>query len=109
MQVLVSLQAMVFCADPYFNEPGYQSSEGTAHGRTASSSYNAQVRAATVQYAMLAPLQRPDAGPHGVFADVLAAHWAAKGSAIKAQLRAWGVAKTLQRDVAAALDTLKRE
>lgn len=106
MQVLVSLQAMVFCAAPYFNEPGFQASEGTPQGRAASDRYNASVRVATAQHAILAPLRRPDGGPHGVFADVLRAHWTAKRGAIKTQLREWGIAKGIQRDVAAALDAL---
>jgi baculoviral IAP repeat-containing protein 6 len=37
LQVLVSLQAMVFCAQPYFNEPGYEQSEVCANVEAKSS------------------------------------------------------------------------
>lgn len=44
LQVLVSLQAMVFVPDPYFNEPGFESSMRTAHGQQASRAYNQSIR-----------------------------------------------------------------
>lgn len=43
VQVLVSLQAMVFCRDPYFNEPGYERSCGTSSGDERSAKYNAVI------------------------------------------------------------------
>ena len=43
VQVLVSLQGMVFCKDPYFNEPGYERSAGTSSGDTHSLHYNANI------------------------------------------------------------------
>jgi hypothetical protein len=43
MQVLVSLQGMVFCKDPYFNEPGYERNVGTSTGDAHSAQYNAKI------------------------------------------------------------------
>jgi hypothetical protein len=87
MQVLVSLQAMVFCAHPWFNEPGVEQSAGTAAGDRNSEAYNSNIRAHTAQHAILDCLNNPDGHPHGVFKDVLALHWRAKGLLLKAYLR----------------------
>ncbi|KAK3198943.1 hypothetical protein Dsin_022358 [Dipteronia sinensis] len=40
LQVLVSIQALILNQKPYFNEPGYASSNGTAHGENSSQRYN---------------------------------------------------------------------
>ncbi|KAK1582881.1 hypothetical protein Q3G72_019223 [Acer saccharum] len=40
LQVLVSIQALISNQNPYFNEPGYASSNGTAHGENSSQRYN---------------------------------------------------------------------
>lgn len=97
--MLVSLQAMVFCPHPFFNEPGSSRDAGTAHGDSMSDRYNATIRAATAQHAVLAPLQNPSGHPHGVFKDVLNLHWRAKAPAIKAHFAG-------SPDLAAALDRL---
>jgi ubiquitin-protein ligase len=36
VQVIHALQAMVLCKEPYFNEPGFETSQGTEKGRVAS-------------------------------------------------------------------------
>lgn len=40
LQVLVSIQALVLNAKPYFNEPGYAGTTNTPHGEKQSLSYN---------------------------------------------------------------------
>jgi ubiquitin-conjugating enzyme E2 O len=40
LQVLVSIQALVLNAKPYFNEPGYAMHANTAHGEKKSLTYN---------------------------------------------------------------------
>ena len=35
--MLISIQSLIFCSEPYFNEPGYESALGTLHGKTISS------------------------------------------------------------------------
>ena len=82
----MSLQSMVFCEHPYFNEPGFEASAGTASGDSRSAAYNASVRSNAAQHAILAPLQNPDAQPHCAFKDVLALHWRAKRTHIKQHL-----------------------
>ena len=54
LQVLVSLQSLVLGSPaPYFNEPGYQHSEGTKYGDAQSKQYNQDIRRKTLRVAML--------------------------------------------------------
>jgi ubiquitin-protein ligase len=58
LQVLVSIQSMIFVPDPYFNEPGWDAQRGTTLGKKASECYNSQIREYTWKYAILDPLQQ---------------------------------------------------
>lgn len=40
LQVLVSIQGLILNAKPYFNEPGFAGSAGTASGEKSSLQYN---------------------------------------------------------------------
>ena len=42
-QVLVSISAMILVPDPYFNEPGYESTMLTSVGKEEGRKYNEQV------------------------------------------------------------------
>jgi hypothetical protein len=53
MQVLISIQSLILVPDPYFNEPGYQSSMNTPSGDAASHAYNANIKQATLKHAIL--------------------------------------------------------
>ncbi|KAG9205805.1 glycylpeptide N-tetradecanoyltransferase [Epicoccum nigrum] len=53
LQVLVSLQAMVFCEHPWYNEPGREEHHSRNRTSKASDSYNLGLRELTVQLAML--------------------------------------------------------
>ena len=65
-QLLVSTQAQIFVADPYFNEPGFEREMGTQRGNELSKDYNDKARAGTLKHAIVAPLSVRAAG------DVLA-------------------------------------
>lgn len=54
MQVLISMQAMIFCAEPYYNEPGFE----RVPNKTASTAYNWDIRGHTVNTAMLPWLRK---------------------------------------------------
>ncbi|KAF2842462.1 UBC-like protein [Patellaria atrata CBS 101060] len=49
LQVLVSLQAMVFCDEPYCNEPGRDHLQGTEASKAANKKYQAM----TIKHAMI--------------------------------------------------------
>ncbi|KAJ1473058.1 ubiquitin-conjugating enzyme/RWD-like protein, partial [Baffinella frigidus] len=47
LQVLVSIQSLILVEEPYFNEPGYEVSRGSAEGEVRSAAYNRTLREAT--------------------------------------------------------------
>ena len=54
LQVLISIQSLILgTADPYFNEPGYEGTQNTKRGKTASAAYNKNIRKQTLQVAIL--------------------------------------------------------
>ena len=81
LQVLVSIQSLIFCDKPFYNEPGYESRPD----EKASNTYNATVMEATVRWAMLDQLQSPP--PY--FADAIKAHFRERGDVVLATVRRW--------------------
>eukprot|EP00536_Pseudo-nitzschia_multiseries_P019498 jgi/Psemu1/61034/gm1.61034_g len=58
LQVLVSLQSLILgVTNPFFNEPGYESNEGTIFGDLQSKAYNKNIRRHTLGVAILPFLQ----------------------------------------------------
>lgn len=58
LQVLVSIQALILNANPYFNEPGYEHLNGSPAGETKSRQYNEStfiLSLKTMQYTMRKP------------------------------------------------------
>ena len=60
VQVLISIQSMILVDDPYFNEPGYEISRATAHGKQANDNYNKEQQMNTLAHAILPALKQPD-------------------------------------------------
>ncbi|GAB7366437.1 hypothetical protein MBLNU230_g8234t1 [Neophaeotheca triangularis] len=82
LQVLVSIQAMIFCDHPWCNEPGR---ERMANSK-ASLDYNKKMQALTVRYAMLGWLK---AARDPVWGDVVAKHFGERGSEVCDTLARW--------------------
>uniref|UniRef100_A0A7N0SXX4 E2 ubiquitin-conjugating enzyme n=1 Tax=Kalanchoe fedtschenkoi TaxID=63787 RepID=A0A7N0SXX4_KALFE len=68
LQVLVSIQALILNAKPYFNEPGYASSEGSPHGEKASEKYNEDTLIKSLK-TMLYSMRRPPKHFEGFVSD----------------------------------------
>ncbi|KAG8745706.1 hypothetical protein FRC10_007186 [Ceratobasidium sp. 414] len=81
LQVLISIQSMILCDEPYLNEPGWSSGGGTA----ASKAYSANVRRMVVNTAMLGNLKTPPEP----FADVIQTHFRLKARSLFKQLDGW--------------------
>ncbi|THV08584.1 hypothetical protein K435DRAFT_740799 [Dendrothele bispora CBS 962.96] len=81
LQVLISIQSMILCDEPYLNEPGWAGSAGT----TQSIAYSANIRRMVVKTAMLGNLKNPPEP----FADVIRTHFRLKARAISEQLDRW--------------------
>ena len=87
MQVLISIQSLILCAEPYYNEPGFERLYGTQQGDTESNKYNEDVFKHNLKYAILGQLQSPPEG----FEEVVRAHFFLKRH-ILLKVRTRGVA-----------------
>lgn len=56
-QVIISIQSLILVDEPYFNEPGYESSSNTPSGKKQSANYNDNIRYETMRVAMLGMLK----------------------------------------------------
>ncbi|KAJ8583779.1 ubiquitin conjugating enzyme family protein [Rhizopogon salebrosus TDB-379] len=81
LQVLISIQSMILCEEPYLNEPGWGNDGGTPQSRQ----YSANVRRMVVKTAMLGNLKNPPEP----FGDVIRTHYRLKSQVIIAQLDRW--------------------
>ena len=43
IQVLISIQSLILCPEPYYNEPGFERNYGTSVGNAESNRYNEEV------------------------------------------------------------------
>lgn len=96
LQVLVSIQSLILVQEPYFNEPGWQSMEGTEKGRHESQKYNANIRKYTMDAAILPHLrqmggQMDDSSSllYPEFLDIADKHFSLKERTWKKQLSEW--------------------
>lgn len=85
LQVLVSIQSLIFVSDPYFNEPGYESQIGTSRGKKDSDQYNARIRYNTAFHAIQSHVRKPP--PE--FADGINTHFRLKRRYLKQRLARW--------------------
>ncbi len=52
LQVLVSIQSLIFVPDPYYNEPGYETIYNTPNGKAMSKNYSDSRKVSTIQFGM---------------------------------------------------------
>jgi len=93
LQVLVSIQSLIFVEHPYFNEPGYESTINTPSGQASSRIYSNNIEVQTVRVAMVGQLQQPSQG----FEDVIRSHFKVKGADILARLETMSTRNTVVR------------
>ena len=105
LQVLVSVQSLIFVPEPYFNEPGYEQQMGTQTGAQRSKSYSAEVRENTLRWAMLNQLRHP---PNG-FEKVVKAHFYLRRELVRAQLDGWEAEATQPSRISSMVREMKAE
>lgn len=89
LQVLVSLQAMVFCEQPWFNEPGREHSYDKNAANAAAERYNHGLRELTVRLGLLDWL---DKMPQ-IWRDVVEQHFRANADKILRAVIGWSKEK----------------
>ncbi|KAH9562737.1 hypothetical protein CY35_05G087400 [Sphagnum magellanicum] len=80
LQVLVSIQSLIFVQNPYYNEPGFEAKKSPAAEKE-----NMRHREHTLSFAVLAPLRKPDV----MFADVISQHFQQKREEVEQQCHQW--------------------
>ena len=70
-QVLISIQSLILCLEPYYNEPGFERMYGTPQGDSESLKYSEDVFRNNLKYAVLGQLSNPPEG----FEEVVRAHF----------------------------------
>ena len=85
LQVLISIQSLIFIDKPYFNEPGYEKSYNTPDGKKRSDEYNRNVQYNTVCWAMVDMLKNPPAE----FASIIKTHFKLKKSCVMNRINNW--------------------
>lgn len=71
IQVLISIQSLILCPEPYYNEPGFERSYGTTQGNAESNRYNEEVFKNNLKFAFLGQLSSPPEG----FEEAIKAHF----------------------------------
>ena len=61
-QVLISIQSLILCSEPYYNEPGYERMYGTPQGESESLKYSEEVFKNNLKYAIIGQLLNPPEG-----------------------------------------------
>jgi ubiquitin-protein ligase len=85
LQVLISIQSLIFIEQPYFNEPGYEQSINSETGRKNSENYNKNIQYNTIVYAMIDMIKNPPL----TFKDVIINHFKLKKDHILKETRDW--------------------
>ncbi len=100
LQLFVSIQSLILIDHPYFNEPGYQSSYGTASGMASSGKYNAEVRLNNIKWAIIDSIVNPDP----CFADIIKVHFTFKKDQVLSMASEWA---NTNSSIASQLPALK--
>lgn len=87
IQIVVSIQSMIFVDDPYCNEPGLDKKAGTH----ASNSYNNEIRKQTHRVAIIDTLKNIDNNRYQPFSEIIKAHFRIKKNHIVKTLENWGL------------------
>jgi len=87
LQVVVSIQSLIFVPEPYFNEPGYEKQMGTPRGDDASAMYSAGTKEQALRWAVLDQLRAT--AQNNAFHDVIQAHFALRRDFLLAQVDDW--------------------
>jgi ubiquitin-protein ligase len=75
LQVLVSIQSLIFTDKPYFNEPGYENHMNSEAGKKANDDYNKAIKSHTQTWAIKNMMKNPPED----FKEIIIKHFKLKG------------------------------
>lgn len=105
LQILISLQAMILCEEPWYNEPGRELKHRRKDGLDPSAIYNQKIRMYTIRYAILTWLDKPSS----LWEDVVDMHFRQNANTILQTAEAWAEAKTPAQPSRPASDHVEME
>jgi len=85
LQVAISIQSLIFVAEPFYNEPGDEDSMGTPWGDQQSRAYNVVIQSGTTKYAMIEMLEDPPEA----WKDVIETHFTLQGDRALKNVTDW--------------------
>jgi hypothetical protein len=90
LQVIISIQAMILCEEPWYNEPGREAAyRKSSSGQSPAASYNQNIRQHTVHTAMLEWLDKPPP----LWKDVIDQHFTTNADKILHTAVEWSKSK----------------
>ncbi|KAI4950987.1 hypothetical protein J4E86_007496 [Alternaria arbusti] len=104
LQVLISIQAMILCEEPWYNEPGREAGY-TRSPNGPSSMYNRKIRDHTVRTAILAWLDEPPP----LWKDVVDFHFKQQGNTILRTVEEWVKERVPETNKSAFERTIEEE
>ena len=75
LQILVSIQSLIFTDNPYFNEPGYENDINSEKGKKANDDYNKIIKSYTQKWAIENMITKPPID----FKEIIEKHFQLKG------------------------------
>jgi ubiquitin-protein ligase len=75
LQILVSIQSLIFTDKPYFNEPGYENHMNSEEGKKANDDYNKAIKSHTQKWAIENMIKNPSED----FKEIIIKHFKLKG------------------------------
>jgi ubiquitin-protein ligase len=75
LQILVSIQSLIFTDKPYFNEPGYENHMNSEAGKKANDDYNKAIKSHTQKWAIENMIKNPSED----FKEIIKKHFKLKG------------------------------
>lgn len=85
LQVLVSIQSMIFCEKPFFNEPG---NDRFFQNETVSQRYNSIIHASTIHHAMIEWMRK---SRHPIWGEIIIRHFRESAPKIMGVTSRWKV------------------
>eukprot|EP01103_Thecamoeba_quadrilineata_P019344 TRINITY_DN778_c0_g1_i1.p1 TRINITY_DN778_c0_g1~~TRINITY_DN778_c0_g1_i1.p1 ORF type:complete len:623 (+),score=133.65 TRINITY_DN778_c0_g1_i1:42-1910(+) len=85
LQLLVSIQSLIFVPEPFYNEPGYEKRRGTDSANLMSQNYNSNIHRYTVQHAMIEQIDNNES----VFHEIIMIHFRLQRKSILSQVKMW--------------------
>lgn len=86
-QLFISVQSQILIDEPFYNEPGYETTYNSVDGKLKSKKYNNNIKLYTLTHAMYDLLKDPKLYPE--FTDVIKAHFTLKKDYIKNLCDKW--------------------